>query len=57
MKNISLRISDLEKQHLDEFCRITERTQSDILRQYIRSLAIKGVLNPLDYPGSHPNTD
>ncbi|MGB3207086.1 MAG: hypothetical protein WBB28_19035 [Crinalium sp.] len=56
MKNISLRISDLEKQHLDEFCRITERTQSDILRQYIRSLAIKGVLNPLDYPG-HPNTD
>jgi len=50
MKNTSLRISDIEKQHLDEFCRITERTQSDVLRQYIRSLSVSGVLNPIDRP-------
>jgi predicted transcriptional regulator len=58
MKNTSLRISDIEKQHLDEFCRITERTQSDVLRQYIRSLSVSGILNPIDrtaiLPDTHP---
>jgi hypothetical protein len=50
MKNISLRISDREKQHFDEYCRITERTQSDVLREYIRSLSVSGMLNPIDRP-------
>jgi len=58
MKNTSLRISDIEKQHLDEFCRITERTQSDVLRQYIRSLSVSGILSPIDrtaiLPDTHP---
>ncbi len=57
MKNISLRISDVEKQHLDEYCQLTERTQSDVVRQYIRSLSIQGVLNPLDRLGIPPDTD
>jgi len=50
MKNISFRISDREKQHFDEYCRITERTQSDVLREYIRNLSVSGALNPLDRP-------
>lgn len=55
MKNISIRISDIEKHHLDEFCRITERTQSDVLRQYIRSLSISGILKPIDRPAILPD--
>ena len=50
MKSLSFRISDREKQHFDEYCRITERTQSDVLREYIRALSISGALNPLDRP-------
>lgn len=57
MKNISLRISDIEKQHLDEYCRLTERTQSDVLRQYIRSLSIEGALSPLDRLAIPPDID
>lgn len=48
MKNLSLRISDREKEHLERFCKVTERNQSDILRQFIRGLKIEGVLKPLD---------
>jgi hypothetical protein len=48
MKNTSLRLSDVEKAHLDRYCALTERTLSDVLRQYIRSLSIEGALNPLD---------
>ncbi|MEN9221139.1 MAG: ribbon-helix-helix protein, CopG family [Thermostichus sp. BF3_bins_97] len=59
MRSLSVRISDIEKEHLDEYCRLTERTQSDVLRQYIRSLSVNGVLNPIDRPAilpdAHPN--
>lgn len=48
MKQISLRISDMEKEHLDRYCEITERGQTDVLRQFIRSLAVAGTLTPLD---------
>ena len=48
MKQISIRISDAEKYHLDQYCKLTERNQTEVLRQYIRSLSVSGVLNPLD---------
>jgi predicted transcriptional regulator len=48
MKSLSFRLSDKEKQHLYEYCRITQRTQSDVLRQYIRSLSVDGVQHPID---------
>lgn len=57
MKSISLRISDLEKAHLEAYCQIMERTQSDILRQYIRSLSVSGVLNPIDSHAIPPDAD
>lgn len=38
----------VEKAHLDKYCQLTERTFSDVLRQYIRSLSIEGVQCPLD---------
>ena len=50
MQQINFRIADREKVHLEQYCELTERTISDVLRQYIRSLYIKGVLNPLDVP-------
>ena len=48
MKQVTTRISDKEFEHLQEFCRLTERTQSDVLRELIRRLSIKGALNPLN---------
>lgn len=48
MKQISIRISDREQEHLSKYCETTERTQSDVIRELIRKLSIKGVLNPLD---------
>lgn len=56
MKQISLRISDLEKEHLDKYCELTERNQTDVLRQYIRSLSVSGVLSPIDTPAIPPVT-
>jgi hypothetical protein len=47
----SFRISDKEHEHLAKFCEITERNQSDVLRQLIRRLAVSGVLNPIDTLG------
>jgi hypothetical protein len=57
MKQISLRISDVEKQHLDRYCELTERNQTDVLRQYVRSLSVSGVLNPIDRPAIPSDTD
>ncbi len=57
MKQISLRISDVEKQHLDRYCELTERNQTDVLRQYIRSLGIDGALTPINAPAIPPDTD
>lgn len=50
MQQINLRIADREKAHLERYCELTERTISDVLRQYIRSLSVSGVLNPIDRP-------
>jgi hypothetical protein len=59
MKSTSFRLSDIEKEHIDKYCELTERNLSDVLRQYIRSLSIKGVLSPLDGlaipPDAHRN--
>ena len=48
MKQVTTRVSDREYEHLARFCQQTERTQSDVIRELIRKLSIKGVLNPLD---------
>lgn len=57
MKNTSLKLSDVEKSHLDQYCELTERTLSDVLRQYIRSLSIEGVQCPLDRLTIPPDAD
>jgi hypothetical protein len=33
---------------LKQFCQVAERNQSDVLRELIRKLSIKGALKPLD---------
>jgi predicted DNA-binding protein len=48
MKQVSIRLADREVEHLKRYCEITERNQNDVLRELIRSLLIKGVLNPLN---------
>ncbi|UKO98003.1 ribbon-helix-helix protein, CopG family [Nostoc sp. UHCC 0870] len=48
MTQISLRLSQREKEHLEKYCELTERNQTEILRDMIRRLSINGVLNPLD---------
>ncbi|MGJ5675402.1 MAG: hypothetical protein ACR9NN_17610 [Nostochopsis sp.] len=48
MTQISLRLSQREKEHLQKYCELTERNQTEVLREFVRRLSIKGVLNPLD---------
>ncbi len=55
MQQITIRAADREKQHLDKYCEMTERTINDVLREYIRSLAVSGVLSPIDDRDSHPD--
>ncbi|MFY7803910.1 MAG: ribbon-helix-helix protein, CopG family [Limnoraphis robusta] len=59
MRQISFRISDREYEHLTRFCKLTERNQSDVLRQLIRKLAVSGALNPIDNLGEsiYPDAD
>jgi len=57
MQQINFRIADREKAHLEQYCELTERTISDVLRQYIRSLSVSGVLNPIDRPAIPLNTE
>ncbi len=47
MKQVTTRVSDREYEHLAKYCQLTERTQSDVLRELIRNLSLQGVLNPL----------
>ena len=39
--NLNVTISEQERQTLDEYCAVVERTQSDIIREFIRSLEQK----------------
>ncbi|MBD0262601.1 MAG: hypothetical protein ICV85_02945 [Tolypothrix sp. T3-bin4] len=48
MTQISLRLSQREKEHLQKYCELTERNQTEVLREFVRRLSIKGALNPLD---------
>ncbi|MCF2148246.1 ribbon-helix-helix protein, CopG family [Desmonostoc muscorum LEGE 12446] len=48
MTQISLRLSEREKEHLQKYCELTQRNQTEVLRDLIRKLSIKGALNPLD---------
>ncbi len=57
MKKLTIRASDFEYEHLKRFCELTERTQNDVLRQCIRSLAISGALSPIDSQAIPPDTD
>jgi outer membrane protein assembly factor BamA len=36
--NLNVRISQQERQILDQYCAAVERTQSDVIREFIRSL-------------------
>jgi hypothetical protein len=55
MQQISLRLSDREKEHLDRYCQLTERGKGDVLRQLVRGLAIQGLLLSLDVPVAAPS--
>lgn len=57
MQQVNFRIADREKAHLERYCELTERTISDVLRQYVRSLAVSGVLNPIDSPAIPRDAD
>jgi len=59
MKQVNFRLSDAEFEHLQRFCELTERQQSDVLRQAVRKLAVSGALNPIDSLGEsmYPDTD
>ncbi|MCY7384638.1 MAG: CopG family transcriptional regulator [Microcoleus sp. CAN_BIN18] len=36
MKQLSVRVSDLEFQEIQDYCRNRERTQNDVIREAIR---------------------
>ncbi|MFP5271744.1 ribbon-helix-helix protein, CopG family [Coleofasciculus sp.] len=38
MKHLSIRCSDAEFERLRRYCAQTERTQNDVLREFIRNL-------------------
>lgn len=48
-QQVHVRLSEKEKQHLDEYCKITERSQSDILKELVRKLQVEGLLKPLPW--------
>ncbi|MBP5977288.1 ribbon-helix-helix protein, CopG family [Brasilonema sp. CT11] len=48
MTQISLRLPEREKEHLQKYCELTERNQTEVLRELVRRLSIKGTLSPLD---------
>lgn len=39
--NLNVRISEQERQILDEYCQASQRTQSDVIREFIRMLSKK----------------
>ena len=46
--NLNVRISQQEREIIDQYCAIVDRTQSDVIREFIRSLenkSQKSVLN------------
>lgn len=47
MPQVSLNLPEREDTHLKRFCEITSRTQTDVVRELIRSLEIKKILEPL----------
>jgi hypothetical protein len=47
MKQISIRVADREFDHLKQYCELTERSHSDLFREFIRNLALKDKLKPL----------
>ncbi|NJL43504.1 MAG: ribbon-helix-helix protein, CopG family [Pseudanabaena sp. SU_2_4] len=48
MNQISIRLPDREKEHLQKYCELAGRTQNDVIRELLRKLSISGVLNPID---------
>jgi hypothetical protein len=48
MTQISLRLSEWEKEHLQKYCELTEPNQTEVLREFVRRLSIPGALNLLD---------
>ena len=42
MTQMSLRLSQGEKEHLQKYCELTERNQTEVLREFVRRLSIPG---------------
>ena len=40
-KSVLFRLSDEEFKSLEDFCKATDRTKSDVLREFVRTLKIK----------------
>ncbi|XZN95351.1 MAG: ribbon-helix-helix protein, CopG family [Microcoleus sp.] len=41
MKKLTIRCSDEEYEKLAEYCKLTNRTQNDVFREFIRKIKIK----------------
>jgi predicted DNA-binding protein len=48
MAQVSINFPTREDKHLKKYCEITGRTQTDVLRELVRGLKVKGELEPLD---------
>jgi len=42
MRPISIRLSNKEKEHLDQYCAEIEMSLSDVIREMVRNLKVKG---------------
>jgi hypothetical protein len=48
MTQLNIRVSEREKEHISKYCKLTERSQNDVIRELIRRLSIEGVQYPLN---------
>jgi len=48
MGQLNIRLPEWEGDHLETYCKITARTKTDVVREFIRSLSVPGRLPPID---------
>jgi hypothetical protein len=46
MPRLNVEIPDIEMERLNKYCEMTKRSKTDVIREFIRSLPVSGVLNP-----------
>jgi predicted DNA-binding protein len=49
-KQVHLRVTEEEWEILEQYAKKTRRSKSDIIREFMRSLASSGALNPTQLP-------